>query len=282
MDIPDNFRIGFPPFLHELVHSGLVVLSALPQDVHSFAAGTALGYPFPHALVETAAPEASSYNEDMFAGRVESIFPDSFFLHLRGARDEDAADRVPGHHYLLFREEALHAFVSDADALNLPGQFLVGESREAVLLLDHRRDAEPGGCVKEGSAGISSYSHRHVRLEILDYPLRLPDAGKDFERNLYVVDNILEIQLPLKSYDRQADDLVACRRDLLHLHLAIRTHKQYLRFGIEFLQLACDGNGREYVSSRAAAADYDSQCFVIHNIISSCHPQACCPGRPGR
>ena len=48
------------------------------------------------------------------------------------------------------------------------GKHLVGLAGIGVLLLDEARHTETMSCVEGGSAGVSTYSYGHVRLEGAD------------------------------------------------------------------------------------------------------------------
>ena len=116
--MPERVRVLCPLLLHEFIHSGLIVFPALPQHVHSVQSGASVRNPFPHALVEPAAPETSSHNEYVLPCGVETIFLYTFRLHFRSGGDDDASDRVAGHHYPVGGEEFLHALVGHADFLH--------------------------------------------------------------------------------------------------------------------------------------------------------------------
>ena len=88
--------------------------------------------------------------------------------------------------------------------------------------------------------GIPADSHRHVGAEFLYDAGGLPLAGNPLEGDLDVVQDVLQVQLPLQSHYRKAYDAVACRRDLFHFHLALGSDEKNLRFGIQFLQFAGD------------------------------------------
>ena len=94
-----------------------------------------------------------------------------------------------------------------------------------------------------------------VGAEFVDHASGLAQAGGHLAGDLQVVAGVLQCELSLQADHRQADDLIARRRDLLHLHLAFGTDEEDLGLGIHFLELVRDRDGREDVPARAAAAD---------------------------
>ena len=226
----------------------------MPEDIHPFHSRAAVGYPFLHALVHAAASETSADDEQVLLSRCEAIFLFPFCLHFRRCRDDDAPDRVAGHHDLVSRKESLHAFVGDTDLLHPVPEFPVGQPGETVLFLDEARDSHAGSRPEQRRAGITPHAHNHLRLELPEDFLGLEYAGDHFERHLDVVHDVFQAELPLQTHYWQTDNPVACRRHLLHLHLAFRADKEDFSLRIKLLEFVRDGNSREYVSSRAASA----------------------------
>ena len=160
-------------------------------------------------------------------------------------------------------------------------QHLVRDAGEAVLLLDEGGNLHPGGRIEQGSAGIASHADGDVRLEVADDLPGQGDAPEHPERHLEVIDDVLEVQLALHPYDREAHNLIPRRRDFLHLHLAAGADEEDFRVGVEFLELVRDGYGREDVSARAASADDGAYRSILHN-LSGLVSGPGCPGYPGR
>ena len=113
------------------------------------------------------------------------------------------------------------------------------------------------GRPEQGSAGIAAYADGDVRFESVNDLAGLADGRKHFERDLDVIDQVLQVELSLQAHDGQPDNLVTGRRDLFHLHLAFRTDEKDLTLGVEFLEFVRDRDGREDMSPGASAADDD-------------------------
>ena len=264
--MPGHIRVLCPLLVHEPVNVRSVVLSTLPKYIDTVKSGTSVRDPFLHALVEPCASKTSAHDENVLSGWIETIFLDARLFHFRGGRDDDAPDRIACHDDLVGGEEPFHPFVGDADALHPAAEFLVGKPGESVLLLDKRRDVHPCRGPEQGSAGIASDSDRDLRLEFLYDSLCLEQAGYNLEGHAQVVEYVLQIEPALQTHDRQSNDPVARRRHFLHLHLALGPDEQDLGLGILLLQFVRDRDGREDVTSCAASAYYDSQCFMFHPI----------------
>ena len=203
----------------------------------------------------------------MFLVRVHSVVRDALFLHLRGHGNNLLAYGVAGKYDAVGGEELLHSFIGYADASGFLGQDLVGQSGETVLLLYEGGNALARGCPEQGSAGVSAHSDGYVGFEVLDYARLFVEALDEFEGDLDVVLDIGPVQLALESDHGQAHDGIARRGHFLHLHLAVCAHEKYLGVRVEFLELVCNGYGREDVSSRASSADYCTQWSVFHILI---------------
>ena len=252
---------------HEFVHAFLVVLAALPDDLDVLAAGAAGFDPFLHGPVQRAAAEAAAHDEQVLLLRVQPVEFHRLFLHRRRRRGGDLlADGVAAHHDPVGREEAFHALVGHADLLHpLPEQF-VRQAGEAVLLLDQGGDFHSRRGPEQGGAGVAAHADDDVRLEFADELLRHRHALQHPEGHLDVVDDVLQVQLALHPDDGEADDPVAGRRHLLHLHLAGGADEEDFRVRVQFLQFVRDRDGREDVSARAASADDGSQWFILHSL----------------
>ena len=72
------------------------------------------------------------------------------------------------------------------------------------------------------------------------------------------MDQVPQAELALEPRNRQAHNPVAGLWHLLHLHSALGAHEENLGLGIQLLELAGNGDGREDVPSRSAAADNHS------------------------
>ena len=250
---------------HEFVDAGFIIPAALPDDFDAFSAGAAGLDPGAHRLVQRAAAEGAADDEKVLLLRVQAVELHGLGAHLGGrGRGDFLADGVAAQDDLVRREEAFHALVRHADALDLLAEHLVGHAGEAVLLLDQRRDMQLGGGLQQGSAGIAADADGDVGLEVADDFPRLAEAGEQLERHLDVVEEVAERQLALESRHGEADDLVARGGHLLHLHLAVGADEEDFVLRAEFPELVGDGHGREDVASRAAAADDDSKGFVLH------------------
>ena len=171
-----------PGFIHECVDRRLVVFSALPYDLDIFSSRASFADPSLHCVVQGAATEASSHNQQVLLFGIKSIEFERLLLHFFRCRYDLFPDRITCHYYPLCREESFHALVCDTNAVCLLSKNLVCQSSKAVLFLDQCRNSEFSCCPKEGSTCISSYSDCNVRLEFADYLLCHSDASDHFER----------------------------------------------------------------------------------------------------
>ena len=78
-------------------------------------------------------------------------------------------------------------------------------------------------------------------------------------------------ELPLETLDGEAHYLVAGSRHLFHLHLALGSDEEDFGLGIEFLEFVCDADGREDVTSCAAAADDGAYLLIFHSLLHLVH-----------
>ena len=244
--------------VHEFIHGRFVIFSALPYNFHILSARASALNPLLHGIVERTASEASPDNENVLFIRVKSIILNGFLPGLLSGRDDFLSDRVAGDDYPVSREESLHSFICNAYTLCLLAENLVSKSGISVLLLDKCRNTKAFRCPEQGSACISAHSDCDVRLEVLqDFPCH-PHTSDHLERQ----GQIAQSQLALKSCNREADYFITGCRHFLHLHPSLGSYKQDLSFRIQFLQLSCDGKGREDVASRSASADYRLYFFI--------------------
>ena len=166
--------------------------------------------------------------------------------------------RVPGHNDLLCREKSFHALVGNADLPDPLPEDLVRKSREAVLFLNHRRNAFPLSLPEQRGAGIAADSYRYVRFELFQKFSGFAYALRHLERNLDVVLYVMPVELALEPHDRQGHNLVSCGRNLLHLHLSLRPDEENFVGGVELHQGVRYGNRRKDVSAGSPAADDDA------------------------
>src|SRR5574344_921298 len=193
--------------LHELIHAGLVVSAALPENLDSFASGASSRDPCLHGVVESPAAEAASHDEEMLLVLVKSVELYSLITVGIGIGMYVRAYRIAAECYLVCREELVHPFVCHADPSDSPRKNLV---RQAC----------------------------NVRLEAVDY---LPGPAYTFqylERHLYVIQYVMQVELALKPYYRKAGDLESGSRDFLHLHLPFSPDEQDFGFRIDFPELS--------------------------------------------
>ena len=241
---------------HELVHALLVVLTALPDDFEVLAARAAGLDPSLHRPVQRTAAETAAHDEQVLLLRIQVVVPHRLILHRRRWRGGDfLADGVAAHHDPVRREEAFHSLVGDADLLHPLPEELVRQAGEAVLLLDEGGDLHPRRSPEQGRARVAAHADDDVRLELPDELFRHRHAFQHSERHLEVVDDVFQVQLALHPDDREADDLVAGGRHLLHFHLAGGADEEDFRVRVQFLQFVRDRDGREDMAARAAAAD---------------------------
>ena len=252
---------------HKGFDAFLVVFAALPDDFNIVAARATLLNPMLHGLVQRTAAQASAHNEQMIFLRIQSVVLHPLQHHLGGGGHDIGPDRIAAHNDLIGREKPLHTLVRHADATGFLPHDLVGEPGKTILLLDERRDAFAGCLPQQGSGSVSAYADGDIGLELVQDSAGLADALEHFERHLQVVHNVVQVELALQPQDRQAHNLVAGCGHLLHLHLTFCTDEKDLRVRIQFLELVGDGNGREDVPARSAAADNHPKCLVFHIFI---------------
>ena len=245
---------------HESIDGRLVVLSALPYDLDALSCGTSVLYPFFHRIVQGGASEAASDDEYMLHFRVEAVELHCLCLHLFVCGHDLLPDRVSRENNPVGREEPLHSLICHADAPGLLAENLVGQAGKSVLLLDQCRNAHAACRPQKGSARIAAHADGDVRPELADHLLRHAYALDDLERQ----SEVRQCEFPLQSCYRKTDYLIAGSRNLLHLHPSVCSDEKDFGFRIKFLELACDRECREYVSSSAASTDDCADLSVRH------------------
>ena len=168
----------------------------------------------------------------MFLARGEAVELDGLRFVGLGEGVEFLAYGVAAEDYLLGGEKAFHAVVGHTDALHLLGEHLVGEAGESVLLLDQAGHLLGRCLAQQGSAGESAHADGDIGLELVYEFCRHALALEHQEGNLYIINDVAPVQLPLQALDGQADDLVTGCGHLLHFHLAFRSHEEDLGLGI--------------------------------------------------
>lgn len=198
------------------------------------------------------APKLPPTSSIVFVGIKSKL--DSCVLFGNGCVHDILSDRVSGHDDFVGGEEALHAFVSHADLAGLLCQQLVSDAGIAVLLLNETWDTHAGAYVQRRSAGVTTHSDSHHRLEVFDnflcHPLALPNLEEHCD--------VFQKMLTVETADGQAFDVVACRGNPLHLHASQSTHELDFGTGIFGFDGIGDRDCREDMASCASAADDDS------------------------
>ena len=244
--------------LHECIDALLVIAAALPDDLRVLSAGAARFDPGTHGAVERPGAEAAANHEQVLLAFREAIVCQAFGAVLRRVGMDHRADGVAAEDDLVGREEFLHPVVGDADAADALPEDLVGQSGEAVLLLDQGGDVLARGLPEQGRAGIASHADGDVGAEVVEDAAGPAQAFRHLEGDAQIALDVRPVELALQSGDGEPFDLVACRGDFLHLHLAFGSDEEDFRLRIDFLELAGDRDGREDVAARAAATDDDA------------------------
>ena len=172
----------------------------------------------------------------MFLLRIKSVELVCLLLHLLRRRHDFLADRISGEDDSVSREEPFHIVICHANLQGLFSYDLVGQTGKSVLLLNECRHSESSGSPEKGSACITTHSDGNIRLELADQLLGHADALEHLERK----SKIRKGEFSLKSSNRQAHDLVACSRHLLHLHSSVSTDKKNLGLRVKFLEFVCN------------------------------------------
>lgn len=191
----------------------------------------------------------------MFFCWIQVIELHGLLPHFRSRGNHLAADRVAGEHDFAGREKPFHTLICHADASCMFSENLVGQSGKSVLLLNQSGDAHPACLPEQGRACISAHADGDVRPEVPDDFSCQREAFHYFEGQ----GEIRQSQLSLKPGHRQSDYSVSCRRNLFHFHASLRSYEQDFRVGIDFLELACNRECRENMSSRTSSADNHPQ-----------------------
>ena len=258
---------------HKLVYTGFVVLTALPDHFHVFPSGAAVLDPMLDAAVQGTAAKASADHEEMLLGGIQAEVLNCIGLHLgSGGGGEGLAYGISAHHYPFGREEAFHPLIGDADALDFLCQSAVGESREAVLLLDEAGYLHCSRGPQKGCAGIAAHAHDYVRFELFQDSAGFGHAFEYLEGQ----QEVLQGELALHSGYRQAHDPETFGRDFLHFHFSECSYEEDLGLPVALLEGVAYGYGGEDVASRAASAYYGSDGFVLH--IKYLNLESNCPG----
>lgn len=86
------------------------------------------------------------------------------------------------------------------------------------------------------AGSISADADTDVRLELADDLLHLPQRFDEIDQDR----DVLPVLSTVEASYGQTYDLITGLRHTLHLHTTKRTHKQNLRFRIQFLQRVSD------------------------------------------
>ena len=233
----------------EGLHLTLVVLARLPDDLNRGLAPAEREQPRLHHLVQGARAERAADNQHHLAPGREAEVVERLRTR-RAALREAAAERVARQDDFLFGEEALHPLIGGADAAGAPRQNLVRHAGIGVLLLDDGRHPHALGGPQHRRARIAAEAHHHVGPEGADDVAGLADAPQHLEGDQQVV----PLQTALQPGNRQPDDAVAQRRDLLHLHLALGADEEQFDLLAEAApERLGHSHGRIDMTARAAA-----------------------------
>ena len=138
-------------------------LATLPHKLHPALHN--LGNRLDHGRVEREGAQTAAYQQDCLLVGVQ---PEELARLVAGQPvvTQILPHRVAGEHDFIGRKEALHTLVGHADGASLRGQQFVGDTRIGVLLLNEGRYS-PVGCRPQcGTAGIATYPHGHVGIEL--------------------------------------------------------------------------------------------------------------------
>ena len=242
--------------LQPLVNRGVIVLARLPDKLHSRRLNQVevLHY----ALVHSPCAEASANDKYRLLVLVEAERAQGLGLrHLRV--EQSLAHGVARLYDFVGREEAFHAVVGHAYTVNLLGEYLVRHAGIRVLLLYEAWNAPLGALVKHGATGVTAHPDGSHRPEVAYYLLGHTLAFPYLEEHGYVLQHVL----PVEAADGQADDTVSRVGHALHLHTPESAHEKDVGVGILGPYGVGYGNGGEYMASRTASADDDSE-FILH------------------
>ena len=237
----------------ERLHLALIIFARLPDHLHGSVRAFEREYPRLHHLVQRPRSERSAHDQHhRKIGRKAVIF--QRFAPVGPLFRETAPQGIARHRDPAGRKETLHPLIGDADALRTLGQNLVGQPGIGVLLLNHRRHAQPLRGPQHRSAGIAAESHDRIGPEFTNGLLGHRDALQHLERHREVV----PVHAPLQTRYGQSHDAVAQRGHLLHLHLALGAHEENLDPVAEPpFQRFRNSHGRIDMSARSAARKYD-------------------------
>ena len=247
----------------ERLHLALIIFARLPDHLHGSVRAFEREYPRLHHLVQRPRSERSAHDQHhRKIGRKAVIF--QRFAPVGPLFRETAPQGIARHRDPARRKETLHPLIGDADALRTLGQNLVGQPGIGVLLLNHRRHAQPLRGPQHRGAGIAAESHDRIGPEFTNGLLGHRDALQHLERHREVV----PVHTPLQARYGQSHDAVAQRGHLLHLHLALGAHEENLDPVAEPpFQRFRNSHGRIDMSARSAARKDDFPCHAILSFL---------------
>ena len=141
-----------------------------------------------------------------------------------------------------------------------------GETGYRVGLMERRGNLMLGPLPQHGIAGIAAGAHNHVRLKLPDDPIGASPAADHVAQGLYIMDNALWTELPLKVGDLNRLQPEARPGHQIGLHAVLRAHKQDVRLGMALFQQTGHGQCRADMSRRTAAGK--NHIHIRHDLIS--------------
>ena len=203
-----------------------------------------------HAFVDRPGTKRTTYYQNGLFLRVESETLNGFCLgHL--VFQQGLTYRIARHDDFFGREETLHPFVGNTNLISLFSQQFVGHASIGILFLNQTGNAHCCGFVECRTTGIPTHTHRGHRTEVLDNLSGHTLAFPYLEKNFHVLQQILAVE----TLNGETFYFITSRGDALHLHSAESPYKENLCIRMLCLDGIGNGNSREDVASRSAAAD---------------------------
>ena len=221
----------------ECLHLLLVIFARLPDDLHR-SLTLKREYPSFHHLVQGACTQRTTHNQQSRHISLEAVIFQCLGT-LLALRSKAATQRIARHNDAVGTEETLHIVIRHTYTASLAREYLVRHTCVRVLLLNNRRHSHTLRRPQHRRAGIATKADNHICRKVADNTLRLAHATHHLPGHKQVV----QIKTTLHTRNRQTNYIISQRWDLLHLHLALGTHKENLN---PLLMLALESLGNSH------------------------------------
>ena len=132
-------------------------------------------------------------------------------------------------------------------------QQLRGQPRHGIGLVDSRGDAQFGGSLHGGVAGVAAGTDDHVRPELPQNGLGLRRGADHIEQGHQVMPDLGRLEGPVKAGNVNGAEVVSRLGDQVLFQAPLRPHKQDFHVRVLLRQQLGHGDGRIHMARRAAA-----------------------------